>query len=78
MRAEKIIVQGQDSDGVSRFTRFKNFLLIGGTEKTHARMTSVAIQLEKQLKVTGRRAIDYNRLELNRMIKAAYVTLGLN
>ncbi len=42
-------------DGHKRLTRGDNFILVGGSEETHERMTETAIKVNEKLNRRGRR-----------------------
>jgi hypothetical protein len=44
---------GLDGDGEKRVTKGKDFLLVGGSEATHERMTEHAIRLNEELDRRG-------------------------
>ena len=45
---------GLDSDGHKRITQGENFLLVGGTQETHAVMTEKTIKINEKLKARGK------------------------
>jgi hypothetical protein len=51
-------------DGQTRLTRGKNFVLLGGSEETHAVMQETAIKVNEHLDVSGRRLEDVSLPEL--------------
>ncbi len=56
---------GLDSDGQTRVTRGENFVLLGGTQDTHARMQEKAIKMNELLKRRGKRLGDLSREEFS-------------
>jgi hypothetical protein len=51
-------------DGHTRLTRGKNFVLLGGSEETHAVMQETAVKINEQLDLSGRRLEDVSLPEL--------------
>lgn len=51
-------------DGHTRLTRGKNFLLLGGSQETHALLQETAIKINEQLDRSGRRLEDVPLQEL--------------
>lgn len=51
-------------DGHTRLTRGKNFLLLGGSQETHALLQETAIKINEQLDRSGRRLEDVPSQEL--------------
>ena len=45
---------GLDSDGETRITKGKDFVLLGGTHETHERMQDVVIRMNERLKRRGK------------------------
>ena len=45
---------GLDSDGHKRVTKGSNFVLLGGSELTHAEMTEKAIKINEKLATKGK------------------------
>ena len=56
---------GLDSDGHKRITKGDNFVLVGGTEETHAAMTEKAIKINEKLKARGQRLDTVSREEFS-------------
>ena len=54
---------GLDTDGHKRLTRGDNFVLVGGTEETHAAMTEKAIKINEKLKARGKQLENVSREE---------------
>lgn len=52
------------TDGHTRLTRGKNFLLCGGSEQTHAVMQETAVKINENLDRRGRRLDDVSIREL--------------
>jgi hypothetical protein len=53
-RRAALLGLGLDSDGYKRITTGENFMLVGGTQETHAEMTEKAIKINEKLKVRGK------------------------
>ncbi len=51
-------------DGHTRLTRGKNFLLVGGSQETHALLQETAIKINERLDRSGRRLEDVSISEL--------------
>lgn len=51
-------------DGHTRLTRGKNFLLVGGSQATHALLQETAIKINERLDRSGRRLEDVPLREL--------------
>ncbi len=51
-------------DGHTRLTRGKNFLLVGGSQETHALLQETAIKINERLDRSGRRLEDVSLREL--------------
>jgi hypothetical protein len=65
-RKKKAVLVGvglDNKDGHKRLTRGVNFVLVGGSEPTHDRMTEGAIKLNEQLKKRGKTLDDVERGE---------------
>ncbi len=65
-RKKKAVLLGvglDNKDEHKRLTRGDNFLLVGGSEPTHARMTEGAIKLNEHLKKRGKTLDDVERSE---------------
>lgn len=52
------------SEGETRLTRGKNFLLVGGSQDTHAMMQETAVKINEQLDQRGKRLEDVSVREL--------------
>ena len=50
-------------DGQKRITKGKNFLLVGGSEETHERMTETAIKVNEKLSSKGKTLDSISREE---------------
>ena len=58
-RAAAMLGLGLDNaDGHTRLTRGENFMLLGGSEETHARMQETAIKINEQLDKRGQKLQD--------------------
>ncbi len=53
-----------NEDGHKRLTRGENFVLIGGSERTHERMQDTAVKVNERLKGRGKRLQDASPQEL--------------
>ena len=53
-----------NQDGHHRITKSEDFLLLGGSEKTHERMQETAIKMEEALKRRGKRISEMHSQEL--------------
>lgn len=58
-----------NTDGHTRLTRGKNFLLYGGSEDTHARMQETAIKVNEQLDRRGKRLEEISPRELADIVR---------
>jgi hypothetical protein len=58
-------------DGHKRFTKGENFVLAGGSEETHERMSETAIKVNEQLARKGKRLEDVSRDEFHDMVRKA-------
>jgi len=58
-----------NQDGHKRMTRGEEFVLVGGSEETHERMTEIAIKVEEKLKKKGKRMGDVSSEEFRDMIE---------
>lgn len=56
---------GLDTDGHKRLTTGPNFVLAGGTERTHEEMTEKAIKINEKLKARGKRLEQVSREEFD-------------
>lgn len=57
------------SDGQTRITRGKNFLLYGGSAETHGRMQETAVKLNEHLDRRGKRLEDVPPRELVEIVR---------
>ena len=57
------------SDGHTRLTRGKNFVLYGGSEETHGRMQETAIKLNERLDRRGQRLEDVHPRDLVEIVR---------
>lgn len=51
-------------DGEKRITQSENFLLVGGSEETHERMTDTAMRFDERLRDKGKRLQDASPAEV--------------
>ena len=58
-------------DGHKRYTKGENFVLAGGSEETHERMSETAIKVNEQLARKGKRLEDLSREEFHDMVQKA-------
>ena len=58
-------------DGHKRLTKGENFVLAGGSEETHERMSETAIKVNEQLARKGKRLEDVSREEFHDMVRKA-------
>jgi hypothetical protein len=56
-------------DGHTRLTRGDNFVLVGGSQDTHAAMQETALKLNEQLERRGRRLEDVSPRELGEIFR---------
>jgi hypothetical protein len=69
-RSAALLGLGLDADdGHTRLTRGKNFLLLGGSEQTHAVMQETAVKINEQLDKRGKRLEDVSVEELHTIIE---------
>jgi len=61
-----------NTDGHTRLTRGKNFLLCGGSEETHAQMQETAVKINEHLDRRGRRLEDVSISELRDICEAIH------
>ncbi len=54
---------GLDSDGETRVTTGKDFLLLGGSQETHERMQDVVIRMNERLKRRGKSYAELSKRE---------------
>jgi hypothetical protein len=58
-----------NSDGETRLTRGKNFLLMGGSQESHAVMQETAIKINERLDKRGKRLEDASPAELRDIVR---------
>ncbi len=64
---------GLDSDGEKRVTKGREFLLVGGSEETHERMTERAIKMNEELDRRGMLLVDVRTPdELREIVERAW------
>ena len=56
-------------DGHKRITKGDNFVLVGGSEETHERMTETAIKVNEKLAAKGKTLNDVSREEFRDLIQ---------
>ena len=56
---------GLDSDGHKRLTTGSNFVLVGGSEETHATMTEKVIKINEKLTTKGKQLEDVSSEEFD-------------
>ena len=56
---------GLDSDGHKRLTTGPNFVLMGGSEETHATMTEKVIKINEKLAAKGKELEDVSHEEMD-------------
>lgn len=57
-RSSLLLGVGLDGDGEKRVTKGREFLLVGGSEETHERMTERAIKMNEELDRRGMLLVD--------------------
>ena len=65
-------------DGHTRLTRGKNFVLLGGSQDTHAMMQETAIKVNEHLDQGGKRLEDVSVAELRRIFRKVTEGIGQN
>jgi hypothetical protein len=58
-----------NEDGQTRLTRGKNFLLLGGSQDTHAVMQETAVKINERLDQRGKRLEDVSVQELRDIVR---------
>lgn len=58
-----------NDDGHTRLTRGKNFVLLGGSQDTHAVMQETAIKVNERLDQSGKRLEDVSVKELRKILR---------
>ena len=67
-----LLVLGLDNkDGHKRLTQGENFLMVGGSEETHERMTETAIKFNEKLARRGKSLQDLSPEEFRDMMDEA-------
>lgn len=61
---------GLDSDGHKRLTTGPNFVLVGGSEETHATMTEKVIKINEKLAAKGKQLEDVSHEEMDDIAQA--------
>lgn len=67
-RAILIGVGLDGADGHKRLTKGDNFVLTGGSEETHERMTETAIKINEKLDARGKRLEEISREEFTDIV----------
>jgi len=65
---------GLDSDGHKRLTTGPNFVLLGGSEETHATMTEKVIKINEKLAAKGKQLENVSHEEMDDIAQS----VGLN
>ena len=65
---------GLDSDGHKRLTTGPNFVLVGGSEETHATMTEKVIKINEKLASKGKQLEEVSHEEMDDIAQS----VGLN
>ena len=65
-----------NQDGHTRLTRGKNFVLVGGSQDTHAVMQETAIKVNERLDKAGKRLEDVSITELREIVHDVTDALG--
>ncbi len=65
-----------NDDGHTRLTRGKNFLLLGGSQETHAVMQETAVKINERLDKRGKRLEDVSTGELRDICRDAKESAG--
>jgi hypothetical protein len=60
-----------DKDGHKRVTKSDDFVLIGGSEKTHEQMQDVALRFQESLQNRGKRLQDASQDEVRELLVKA-------
>lgn len=63
-------------DGQTRLTRGTNFVLLGGSQDTHALMQETAVKINERLDQSGRRLEDVSVRELRSICREVAESLG--
>ncbi len=64
-----------NDDGHTRLTRGENFVLIGGSQDTHAVMQETAVKINERLDQSGRRLEDVPVRELREICREVVQTI---
>ena len=64
-----------NTDGEKRITKGENFVLAGGSEETHDRMTETAIKFNEELSRKGKQISDLSRDEFMDMMHKELIIL---
>ena len=76
-KAAALLGVGLDAeDGHTRLTRGKNFVLVGGSQETHAVMQETAIKINERLDQSGRRLEDVPVPELRDICREVADSIG--
>ena len=65
-----------NEDGHTRLTKGKNFVLLGGSQDTHAVMQETAIKVNERLDQSGRRLEDVPVKELRDIVREVRDSIG--
>lgn len=65
-----------NEDGHKRLTRGKNFVLVGGSQDTHAMMQETAVKVNERLDKQGRQLEDVPVRELRDMLQEVRDSIG--
>ena len=60
-----------NKDGHKRITKGDNFMLVGGSEETHEKMTETAVKFNEKLSKRGKRLGELSREEFTDLIREA-------
>jgi hypothetical protein len=66
------------ADGHTRLTRGDNFVLLGGSEQTHAVMQETAVKINENLDRRGKRLDDVSVGELREICRDVRQSLGVD
>lgn len=65
-----------NDDGHTRLTRGKNFVLLGGSQETHAVMQETAVKINENLDRRGKRLEDVSLRELREVCRDVIESIG--
>lgn len=65
-----------NDDGHTRLTRGKNFVLLGGSQDTHAVMQETAIKVNERLDQAGKRLEEVPVKELRKIVREVADSIG--